>query len=66
MTWYDTSQTPQRAKFDPRPVHMGFVVDQVTLGQNFLQALQFSCTYNFTSSLHLFIHLPVTSHNLNN
>jgi hypothetical protein len=27
----------------PRSVHVGFVVDKVTLGQVFLQVLQFSC-----------------------
>ena len=29
----------QRLEFDPRPVHVAFVVDKVTLEQVFLQAL---------------------------
>jgi hypothetical protein len=28
-----TSQSPQRPEFSPRPVHVGFVVDKVALGE---------------------------------
>jgi hypothetical protein len=33
---------PQRPGFDPRSVHVGFVVDKVALGQGFLRVLRFS------------------------
>jgi branched-subunit amino acid transport protein len=33
---------PLWPRFKPRSVHVGFVVDKVTLGQVFLQVLQFS------------------------
>jgi branched-subunit amino acid transport protein len=31
----------QRTGFDPRPVHVRFVVDKVALGQTFLRVLRF-------------------------
>jgi hypothetical protein len=34
--------SPQKPGFDPRPVHMKFIVDRVALGQAILQVLQFS------------------------
>jgi hypothetical protein len=33
----------RRCEFDPRAHHVGFVVDKVVLGQDFLQVLRFSC-----------------------
>jgi hypothetical protein len=33
--------SPRRLGFAPRSVHMGFVVDTVTLGQVYLQVLRF-------------------------
>jgi hypothetical protein len=38
--------------FDPRSVHMRFVVDKMTLGQVFLQVLRcFPCQYQSTNAL---------------
>jgi hypothetical protein len=34
--------SPRRPGFDPRSVHVGFVVDKVVLGQVFLRVLRFS------------------------
>jgi len=31
-----------RPRFDPRPLHAGFVVEKIALGQILLQVLQFS------------------------
>jgi hypothetical protein len=33
---------PRRPGFDPGPVHVGFVVDKVALGQGFPRVLRFS------------------------
>ena len=35
--WLVDGLSPWRPRFDPRPVHVGFVVDKVTLGQVFLR-----------------------------
>jgi hypothetical protein len=48
-----------RSEFDPRPVHVGFVVGKVTLGQ-----VSFSCHFHFTSAPDSFIHLSPMLHNL--
>jgi hypothetical protein len=37
-----TSLSPRRPEFAPGSVHMGFVVDKVTLGQIFLRILRFT------------------------
>jgi hypothetical protein len=46
---YVTSPSPQRSRFDPRPVHVGFGEDKVALRQDFLQALRFSHRYHSTN-----------------
>jgi hypothetical protein len=35
--WFVDGLLPWRPGFDPKPVHVGFVVDKVTVGQVFLQ-----------------------------
>jgi len=40
LRWLDSSILPHRPWFNSRLVHVGFVVDKVTLGQVFLQVLQ--------------------------
>jgi hypothetical protein len=37
-----TGLSPRRPWFDPRSVHVGFVVDKVALGQVFPRVLRFS------------------------
>jgi hypothetical protein len=39
--------SPRRPRFDPRPVHLGFVVDKVALGQVFSLVLLFSLSISF-------------------
>jgi hypothetical protein len=55
-----TSLSLQRARVDPMPVHMGFVVDKVALGQ----VLQFPCDYDFITGPYSFLLLIL--HNLSN
>ena len=52
LSWLDCNQSPCRPRFNPRQVHVGFVVGKVTLGQVVLQTIQF-----FTGSIipHYFI-----------
>jgi len=40
VSWLDSSFLPNRPRFNRRPVHVGFVVDKVALGQFVLQVLQ--------------------------
>jgi len=40
LSWLDSSLLPFRPRYNPRPVHVGLVVDRVTFGQVILQALQ--------------------------
>jgi len=44
--------------FNPRPVHAGFVVDIMAVGQ---LVLQFPCQYYSINSTHLFINLSDTN-----
>jgi hypothetical protein len=44
--------SPRRPGFDPRSVHVGFVVDQVALGQDFPRVLRFSPVSFFPPVLH--------------
>jgi hypothetical protein len=37
-----TCLSPRRPRFDPRSVHVGFMVDKVALGQVFLRVFRFS------------------------
>jgi len=40
LSYYDSSLLPHRPRFNPRPVHVGFVVDIVTLGEVVFHALK--------------------------
>ena len=42
LKWLVTDLSPQRLGFDPRPFHVVFVVDKVTLGRDLHQVHQFS------------------------
>jgi hypothetical protein len=46
--------------FNPKPAHVGFVVDKVTLGQVFLEYFSFPLSFHQCST---FIHLPLTIYN---
>jgi hypothetical protein len=37
-----TRLSSQQSRFDSRPVHVGFVLDKMALGEDFLTELQFS------------------------
>jgi hypothetical protein len=43
---------PRRPGFDPGSVHVGFLVDKVTLGQVFLRVLRFSAVNFIPPVLH--------------
>jgi len=58
LSWLDYSLLPYRPRFNPRPVHVGFVVDKVTLGQVFLQVLQ---VFPVSVIPHYFIKCPIHS-----
>jgi len=49
-------QAPRRARFDPRPVHVRFVVKKVALGQAFLRVLSFSLVTVMPPWLHSHLH----------
>ena len=51
IKWLVTELSPQRLGFDPRPVHVVFVVDKVTLGRDLCQVHQFP---SVTSTLPMF------------
>jgi hypothetical protein len=42
-----TSLSPRRTRFDPRPVHVEFVVDKVVVGQVFLSVLKVFLSVSF-------------------
>jgi hypothetical protein len=44
--------SPRRAEFAPGSIHVGFVVDRVALGQDFLRVLRFSPVSIIPSGLH--------------
>jgi len=48
---------PDRHEFNPRLIHVGFVVDNVALGKLPLHLLLLSCQYHATNALYTFIHL---------
>ena len=56
----------QRPGFDPRPVCVRFVVDKVALGQGFIQVLQFSSQYTYTTFPYSFVYLTLILHCLSN
>ena len=49
-------QVPRRARFDPRPVRVRFVVKKVSLGQVLLRVLSFSPAGVVTPLLHSHLH----------
>jgi hypothetical protein len=61
-----TAFSQWRTDFNPRPVHVGFVVKKVAVGQTFLPVLKFSHKYHSTKTPYPFIHLPLMLHDLNN
>jgi hypothetical protein len=55
----------RRPGFNPRSVHVGFVVDKVALGQDFSpSASVFPCQYHAINAPYSFIHLPPTVYNV--
>jgi hypothetical protein len=62
-----TSCSLQRPRFDPKPVHVGYVMNEMAMEQVFFEYFGFPCKYHFTSALYAyFIHLPLTRYNLSN
>jgi len=59
LKWLVTDLSPQRLGFDPRPVHVVFVVDKVTLGHDLCQVHQFS---SVTITLPMFRTCSFTCH----
>jgi hypothetical protein len=58
------AQSSARSKFKPRPVHLGFVVDKVVVGQVFfLEDFCFHLSVSFHQHSIPFIHLLPTLHN---
>ena len=54
-----TDVSPHRPEFNPRPFCLGFMVDRIALGQNFLQGILLFSVSIILSLLHthaLFIH----------
>jgi hypothetical protein len=49
---------------NPRPVHVGFVVNKVTLGPP--EYLVFDCQYHFTNAQYSFIYQVLMLYNLSN
>jgi hypothetical protein len=43
----------QRVGYDLRPVHVGFVVDKLTLGKVFLPELRFSLVFTILPTCHI-------------
>lgn len=59
-----TGFSPQMPRFEPRPLHMGFVVDKVERWQTFLWVLQFS-TVSIIPTCSPYTHLLPTLYNVN-
>jgi hypothetical protein len=57
LRWSVASLSQQSSRFDPKPVHMRFVVDRVALPQVFLPLLQFSPASVIPPMLHA--HSPI-------
>jgi hypothetical protein len=47
LRWLATGLPPRRPWFDPRSVHVGFVVDKVALGQVFPEYFSFRLSISF-------------------
>jgi hypothetical protein len=54
---------PWRPKFSPRPVHVGFVVDKVAMGQIFYEYFSFLLSVPF-HQCSISIYLPLILHTL--
>jgi hypothetical protein len=54
---------PWRPMFSPRPVHVGFVVDEVAMGQIFYEYFSFPLTLSF-HQCSILIYIPPVLHNL--
>ena len=62
-----TSCSLQKPRFDPKPVHVGYVMDNVALEHVFSEYFGFPCMYHSISALYAyFIHIPLTQCILNN
>jgi len=60
-----TSCPLQRLRFDPKPVHAGYVMNEMGMEQVFSKYFGFPCKYHSTSSLYsYFIYLPLAQYNL--
>ena len=57
--WLFADLSPRRAGFNPRRIHVRFVVDEVALGQVFLRVIQFSSASIIRESLLSRLHLHV-------
>jgi len=57
--WLVAGLSKRRPGFDPRSVHVRFVLDEVAMGQVFLCILQFSIVYKISPKFHTHLHLHV-------
>lgn len=60
MYHVDYFSAPRRSNFDPGPVHVGFLVDRVTLGQVFISLFQLFRVNIIPSLVHTQLHLCAT------
>jgi len=57
LRWLVASLSPLTPSLNPRPVQVGFIVDRVALGRNFLGVLRlFPYEYNSTNAPYSFIY----------
>jgi len=61
LRWLAASLSPQRPRFNPRRVHVVFVMNKMELRQVFHQVPQFSCQCSSTTAPHSFIHSYITN-----
>jgi hypothetical protein len=64
LGWLVANLLSQGPKFDPRPIHVTFLIDEVALRQGFLWVLQF---FPISVSFHqhsIFIHISRTLHTI--
>jgi hypothetical protein len=55
----------QKPGFDPKSAHVGFVVDEVALGDDFSPGISvFPCQYHSTNDTHSFTHVSPPLHNM--
>jgi hypothetical protein len=53
LKWLITGFTPWQPGFKPRSGHVGFVVDEMALGQIFSEDFGFPCQFSFHQLLHI-------------